>query len=132
MTEDVREVKREAQFDAGLDELWEAITDERLLSEWLGDEVELEPVEGAPVRVRQGEEEREGMVTHVREHESLTFTWERDGVGSSEVEFIVDAVAGGSRLVVVERAIARPTALTGVAWSARLVRLSVALTLVAA
>jgi uncharacterized protein YndB with AHSA1/START domain len=131
MADDIREVRREAEFEASPEELWEALTDERLLSEWLGDEVELEPAEGSPLLVRQGDEEREGVVTRVEEERFLAFTWERAGSGSSEVELTVDAVARGSRLVVVERAVAGPRAFAG-AWDARLTRLSLALTLVAA
>jgi uncharacterized protein YndB with AHSA1/START domain len=132
MTGDVREVRREADFDASPAELWEALTDERLLSEWLADEVELDPVEGAELRVRDGDEERQGVVTRVEDERVLAFEWERPGSGVSEVELIVDAVAGGSRLVVVERALAGPAALTGTTWRAKLAALATALTLVAA
>ena len=132
MAEDVREVRREADFDASPAELWEAVTDERLLSEWLADEVELDPVEGAPLRVREGNEEREGVVTRVEEERVLSFEWERPGSGVSEVELIVAAVSGGSRLVVVERAVSGPVALAGAGWRAKLTALAMALTLVAA
>jgi uncharacterized protein YndB with AHSA1/START domain len=132
MTEDAREVRREAAFDASPAELWEAMTDERLLSEWLADEVELDPVEGAPLRVRDGGEEREGVVTRVEEERILAFEWQRSGNGVSEVELVVDAVAGGSRLVVVERAVSGPVAMAGTAWRARLAALATALTLVLA
>ena len=131
MTEDVREVRRKAYFDASPEELWEAVTDERLLSEWLADEVELDPIEGAPLRVREGGEEREGVVTRVEEERFLAFEWRREG-GVSEVELIVDAVAGGSRLVVVERAVSGPVALAGETWRARLAVLATALSLIAA
>ncbi len=132
MTDDIREVRREAEFEASPGELWEALTDERLLSEWLADEVELEPVEGAPLRVRDGDEERAGIVTRVEEERVLSFEWERRGSGVSEVELIVDAVAGGSRLVVVERAVAGSVALAGATWRTKLTALATALTLVAA
>jgi uncharacterized protein YndB with AHSA1/START domain len=131
MADDVREVRREADFDASPEELWEAVTDERLLSEWLADEVELEPVEGAPLRVREGDEEREGVVTRVEEERFLAFEWEREG-GVSVVELIVDAISGGSRLVIVERAISGPVALPGASWRAKLTALATALALVAA
>ncbi len=132
MAEDVREVRREADFEASPAELWEALTDERVLSEWLADEVELDPVEGAPLRVRDGDEERVGVVTRVESERVLSFEWERPGGGVSEVELIVDAVTGGSRLVVVERALTGPVALGGAAWRARLTALATALTLIAA
>ena len=81
-----RAVRREVELDASPEEVWEALADDRLLSEWLADEVEL----------------------------------------------TVDAVAGRSRVVVVERAIVGPAALSGSAWSARLGGLARALALVAA
>ena len=126
-----REVRREVELDAPPNEVWEALVDERLLSEWLADEVELEPVEGSPARFRTGDEEREGTVLRVEEGRSIAFTWSRDGELQSEVELKVDAVAGGSRVVVVERAIAGPTALAGGAWGARLAGLAQALALIA-
>ncbi len=132
MNEDAREVRREAEFAASPAELWEALTDERLLSEWLGDEVELVPEEGGTVRVCDGDAEREGVVTRVEEERLLAFTWERDGAGRSEVEFLVDAVAGGSRIVVIERAPAVSAAVARAAWGARLSSLAMALALVAA
>jgi uncharacterized protein YndB with AHSA1/START domain len=131
MPDEIREVRREADFDASPEELWEAVTDERLLSEWLADEVELDPVEGARLRVREGDQEREGVVTRVEEERFLAFEWEREG-GLCEVELIVDAISGGSRLVVVERAVSGPAALAGATWSAKLTALATALTLVAA
>ena len=49
-----------------------------------------------------------------------------------EVELTVDAVAGGTRLVVVERALLGPTALSATAWAGHLARARSALALVAA
>jgi uncharacterized protein YndB with AHSA1/START domain len=115
-----RVVRREVELDAPPDEVWEAFVDERLLSEWLADAVELEPVEGSPARFRTGDDEREGTVLRVEEGRSIAFTWSRDGELPSEVELRVDAVAGGSRVVVVERAIVGATALAGAGWSGRL------------
>jgi len=127
-----RAVRREVELDASPEEVWEALADDRLLSEWLADEVELEPVEGSPARFRTGGEEREGTVLRVEEGRRLAFTWSREGELPSEVELTVDAVAGRSRVVVVERTIVGPAALSGSAWSARLGGLARALALVAA
>ena len=126
-----RAVRREVELDASPEEVWGALADDRLLSEWLADEVELEPVEGSPARFRTGGEEREGTVLRVEEGRRLAFTWSREGELPSEVELTVDAVAGRSRVVVVERAIVGPAALSGSAWSARLGGLARALALVA-
>src|SRR5947208_3602458 len=132
MGEERREVKREVELEAAPAEVWEALVDPRLLSEWLADEVEMEPIPGAPARFRSGGEEREGTVVRVDEERRLAFTWARPGEVPSEVELTVDAVADGTRLLVVERALVGPTALSGSAWSGRLQALSSALALVAA
>jgi uncharacterized protein YndB with AHSA1/START domain len=127
-----REVRREIELEAAPADVWEAFVNERLLSEWLADEVELEPVEGSPARFRTGGEQREGTVLRVEEGRSIAFTWSRDGDLPSEVELRVDAVPDGSRVVVVERAIVGATALAAASWSARLAALAQALAFVVA
>ena len=66
---------RSKNFHASPDEVWESITDEDRLSEWLAEEVELEPVEGGEIRVRDDDAERTGTVETVIERERLDFTW---------------------------------------------------------
>ncbi len=133
MSDAVTEVRREARFDASADELWEAVTDERLLADWLADEVELDPVPGAEARFEVDGEERRGFVLRVEEERSIAWTWARPGEAPSEVELTVDAVADGtSRLVVVERAISTAPATAALVWDHRLVGLARALALVAA
>jgi uncharacterized protein YndB with AHSA1/START domain len=127
-----REVRRERLMEADPSEVWEALVDPRLLEEWLADNVELEPTPGAPASFRIGNEEREGMVLRVEEERAFSFTWSRPGELPSEVELTVDAVAGGTRVVVVERALAGPTAFAATAWGARLDTLAAAVGLVAA
>lgn len=130
MSEERREVRREVELDASAAEVWEALVDERLLSEWLAEEVELDPVPGAPARFRDGDTEREGMVLSVEAEHRLAFTWSRPGEAPSEVELTVDAVADRTRLVVVERALVGPTSLSASAWGSRTRSLASALTLV--
>jgi uncharacterized protein YndB with AHSA1/START domain len=130
MGEERREVRREVELDAPPAEVWEALVDERLLAEWLAEEVELDPVPGAPARFRDGEEERKGTVLRVDELHRLAFTWSRPGEAPSEVELTVDAVADRTRLVVVERALIGPTSLTASAWRSRLQAFASALALV--
>src|SRR2546421_455970 len=48
MGEERREVKREVELEAPPAEVWEALVDPRLLSEWLAGEVEMEAIPGAP------------------------------------------------------------------------------------
>jgi uncharacterized protein YndB with AHSA1/START domain len=126
-------VKRIVVLDAAPREVWEALTDESLLSEWLADEVELDPREGGELVCRFADgEERRGEVALVEEAERLAFDWHR-AEGPSRVEWIVDAVADGTRLTVIETAwpTAVPTALVA-GWGPRLERLRGALRLVLA
>jgi uncharacterized protein YndB with AHSA1/START domain len=132
MNDERREVVREVELDAGPAEVWKALTEPGLLSEWLADEVEMEPVPGSPARFRSGSDEREGIVLDVEEVHRLAFTWSRRGEAPSEVELTVDAVGDRTRLIVVERALVGPTQLSSVAWSARLSALASAPSLVAA
>src|SRR3954454_11442165 len=104
--EDVDEVtpwvERETMVEASPEEVWEALTDEDRLEEWLAPDVELDPVEGGEITVRDGDAERHGTVETVEESERFAFTWSRPGEGESFVEFTIEALPGGSRVTVVE------------------------------
>jgi uncharacterized protein YndB with AHSA1/START domain len=128
-------VTRSVLLDAAPTEVWEALTDETALSEWLAPEVELEPEEGGEVVCRYEDgSERRGEVELVEEAERLAFSWRREGGEPSRVELIVDAVAGGTRVTVVETAGRRadlwsmsprigPSTAVGGAWGGRLTAL---------
>jgi uncharacterized protein YndB with AHSA1/START domain len=127
-----RSVRREATLDAPSSEVWEALTDERLLSEWLADEAELEPAPGGRASFRfAGGEERRGMVLEVVEERRLSFAWTRPGEAQSVVELTLEPVIGGTRLVVVERGPA-VSGFAGAEWTRRLDAFVAALSLVAA
>src|SRR4051812_49327796 len=104
--EDVDEVtpwvERETMVEASPEEVWEALTDEDRLEEWLAPNVELDPVEGGEIAVRDGDDERTGRVETMEESERFAFTWSRPGEGESFVEFTIEALPGGSRVTVVE------------------------------
>jgi uncharacterized protein YndB with AHSA1/START domain len=121
-------VKRTVLLDAAPQEVWDALTDGTLLSEWLADEVELDPVEGGELRCRFADgEERRGEVALVEEAERLAFDWHR-AEGPSRVEWIVDAVAEGrSRLTVTETAYAPVGPLLAVGWARPLASLPLVL-----
>jgi uncharacterized protein YndB with AHSA1/START domain len=106
-------VERETVLPADPDEVWEALTDDDRLAEWLGDDLERD-------------------IEEVVEQERVTFTWERPGDGPSRVEFAIEAVPAGTRLVVTETQIAGPVALAGAKWDAALLRLGRAVLLVPA
>jgi uncharacterized protein YndB with AHSA1/START domain len=124
-------VERETLVEAAPEEVWEALTEEDRLEEWLAPEVELDPVEGGEIAVRDGDEERTGTVETVEEHERFAFTWSRPGEGESFVEFTIEALPGGSRVTVVEtpthsaatNTAAGSTALAFGGWDVRLGRL---------
>ncbi|HEY7267435.1 MAG TPA: SRPBCC domain-containing protein [Solirubrobacterales bacterium] len=100
--EQTRWVERETMIDADPEEVWEALTDEDRLEEWLAPDVELDPVEGGEISIRDGDEERSGTVETLEENERFAFTWSRPGEGESFVEFTIEALPGGSRVTVVE------------------------------
>ncbi len=118
-------VERSVLLDASPSEVWQALTDAELLSEWLADEVELDPREGGELICRFGDgEERRGEVALVEEAERLAFRWWRDrGPGAvpeeSRVDLFVDAVADGTRVTVVETG-APVGPLLGAPWAHRL------------
>jgi uncharacterized protein YndB with AHSA1/START domain len=139
-------VVRTVVLDAPPERVWEAVTDETMLREWLAPEVELEPYEGGAVLCRFADgEERRGEVELVEEAERLAFSWHREGATPSRVELALDAVADGTRLTVIETGLVPSSAprlmvgtpgpmATGAApalmaagWSAPLARLPLAL-----
>jgi uncharacterized protein YndB with AHSA1/START domain len=116
-----RRVERERVIEASAEELWEALTDEAVLSQWLGDEVELDPVEGGLLRVNDDGEERRGRVERVEEGRSIAFTWRRAGEGASSVALTLEPAVSGTRVRVVERASAGAlTASAARLWEMRL------------
>lgn len=125
MSENGTSVEREAVLPVAPDEVWEALTDDERLEEWLGDEVELDPVEGGELTVSDEDGERSGTVETVVELERLGFTWARPGEAPSRVEFAVEAVPAGTRLIVTETPLTGPVALAGAGkrWQRRLLRL---------
>ena len=127
-----RQVERETVLDAAPDEVWGALTDERLLGEWLAEEAELDPVPGGRANFRfEDGSEREGTVLRVEEERELAFIWARPGEPPTEVEMTLVPLVSGTRLVVVERATAgTPVALSGAAWGSRLQALAGATSLV--
>src|SRR5215203_4853749 len=121
--EKARWVERETLVEASPEEIWEALIEEDRLEEWLAPQVELDPVEGGEIAVRDGDEERTGTVETVEEQQRFAFTWSRPGEGESFVEFTIEALPGGSRVTVVETPIG-PSAEAAGAWGSRLARLA--------
>ena len=124
---DERRVERETVLPASPDEVWEALTDDDRLAQWLADDVEFDPVEGGALNTRDEDgEARTGTVETVIERERLAFTWAAPGGDPSRVEFTVEAVPAGTRLIVTETAISGPTAVAPAfagRWDVRMVML---------
>jgi len=99
-------VTRSVDLDAPPADVWDALTEAALLGEWLADEVELEAEPGGEIVCRYADgEERRGEVELVEEAERLAWSWWREGGdGPSRVELVLDAVADGTRLTVIETA----------------------------
>jgi uncharacterized protein YndB with AHSA1/START domain len=125
-------VSRSVLLEAAPAEVWEALTDAGALSEWLAPQVELEPREGGELVCRYEDgSERRGEVELVEQAERLAFQWRREGGEPSRVELLLDAVADGTRVTVIETAGRRgdlwsmspqvgPSTAVGGAWSERL------------
>jgi len=133
MSDQERRVQRETVLEAPLSQVWEALTDERLLGEWLAQDAELDPVPGGRASFRFADgEKREGTVLEVEEERSLAFSWARPGEPRSVVEFSLEPAVGGTRLVVVERGPILTAAIAGSQWVSRLHAFAAALALVTA
>jgi uncharacterized protein YndB with AHSA1/START domain len=102
----VSTVRREIVLPVERERAWALLTEPAELREWLADEVELEPEEGAPVRAvwTASGEEREGVVEEVEDRRRLRFRWDDDATGiPSRVEWTLDDAPGGTRVIVEER-----------------------------
>ena len=133
MSDQERRVQRETVLEAPLSQVWEALTDERLLGEWLAQDAELDPVPGGRASFRFADgEKREGTVLEVEEERSLAFSWARPGEPRSVVEFSLEPAVGGTRLLVVERGPILTAAIAGSQWVSRLHAFAAALALVTA
>jgi len=125
----VAAIERSVLLDAPAGEVWGAISDESMLSEWLAEEVELDLRPHGALRCRTKEgEERPGAVELVEEGERLAFHWQRDGAQPSRVELRIDEVDGGSRLTVIESGLeTRAAPEASMAWSKRFESLRLAM-----
>jgi uncharacterized protein YndB with AHSA1/START domain len=100
---DAERVTRSVELDAAPAEVWDALTEDALLGEWLADEVELEAEPGGEIVCRYADgEERRGEVELVEEAERLAWSWRREGGAPSRVELVLDAVADRTRLTIIE------------------------------
>jgi uncharacterized protein YndB with AHSA1/START domain len=104
-------VTREVRIPAAREDVWRALTDLELLSDWLGEVVELDPRPGGALRLREPDGSvRRGLVERVDPARALVFRWRRlsDVGGSLEVgeatrvAFTLEDDGVGTRLTVNE------------------------------
>lgn len=128
-------VERETTIEASPAEVWEAITDEGMLSEWFAEEAELDLVEGGAVRFGCEDGERLGTIEEIAEEERLSFVWTRPDHGTSRVEFSIEPTPLGTRVIVTERVLVSTEASASATagwWRAKLGALRATLALAAA
>ena len=104
-------VNREIVLPVPRERAWELITEPSELEGWLGEDVEFEPTEDAPLRV----DDREGVVEEVVEHERIVFRW-----GDSRVEWALEDAISGTRFLVTEHRFAADT----ITWGPKLMALA--------
>jgi uncharacterized protein YndB with AHSA1/START domain len=91
-------IERDVVLPVPRERAWELITEPAELEEWLGEDVDFEAQEGAPLHVTfEDGGEREGVVEQVDVEERVVFRW-----GDSRVEWRLDDAPGGTRFTVVE------------------------------
>ena len=103
----IHSVERELLLpDAEPDEAWDSVTDPQRLGDWLGGEVELDPVPGGEFHIRfdGGSEEREGFVEELdADEQRFAFWWRRpEDELSTRVEISLDGANDGVLVRVVE------------------------------
>ena len=93
------EVVRELVLPAPPEEVWEALTAPERLEEWFANDVELDPRPGGAGVFRWDDgEERHATVVVADPGERLVLDWDEEG----EVEFTLEEVEDGTRLLVRE------------------------------
>jgi uncharacterized protein YndB with AHSA1/START domain len=114
----VERVERSVVVRAPVEAVWRALTESGQLSAWFGGEVELDPVPGGQLTVREDGRLRRAVVVDLEPERRLAFRWlpvhhrigflwgpdEQPAGTSGEVEITLATVSGGTRITVTERA----------------------------
>jgi uncharacterized protein YndB with AHSA1/START domain len=103
MTAEPAVVIRERTLDATPEEVWETLTDEVLLEQWLAADVELDLREGGSARFEfEDGEAYDAEIELVEPDERLAWSWWSGDEGRGRVEFRLEPAVAGTRLIVVE------------------------------
>jgi uncharacterized protein YndB with AHSA1/START domain len=100
----MHEVEREMVVPGTPEEAWRAVVE----SDWLGEDVRIDPRRDGEVSVGDEGGERRGFVEEADPPSRLVFWWSEPGAEGSRVEIKLDEVDEGTRVRVVE---SRPLAL---------------------
>lgn len=104
-------------LDAPPDEVWQAITDQDSLGDWLGADVDLSVEVGSAGRVIDEDGTvREVLVTEVDAGRSVGWHWWDDRGDLSSVRITIEPTGPGTLVRVVEIPVGVPT--SGAGWSA--------------
>jgi len=97
-------VVRSVELAASPPEVWDALTEASLLSGWFDAEAEVDARVGGSVRFRFADAELRGVVVACEPPRRLSFRWRdvRLHGDASVVEFSLEELDGGTRLVVTE------------------------------
>jgi uncharacterized protein YndB with AHSA1/START domain len=98
------EVTRELVLPAEPGEVWEELTDPKRLEEWFATEVELDLDEGEGRFRWENGEERHAVVETVEEGRRLGYTWIDEEGRQTRVDFSLEEIEEGTRVVVTETA----------------------------
>jgi uncharacterized protein YndB with AHSA1/START domain len=105
-------IRRQVVMPVSPERLWEALTDPEQVTEWFGARVDWALEEGGPARFLDDDGSvRAGRIEAVRPGQHLRFLWwptgnNDDGPADvSEVSYLLEPVAEGTRLTIQERQI---------------------------
>ena len=123
-------VRKEVVLPATPEEVWEAITLPEALRDWFGADVDWDVHPGAAGRFREDDGTvRQARVGQVDPGHHLAFTWWPEGreAEASRVDYDLEEVERGTRLVVTETPAGPPDAVASAAawsWDCRVLWLS--------
>ena len=114
----MEQVERSLVVGAPQAAVWRALTESDRLSAWFGGDVELDPIPGGQLTLREDGRLRRAVVVDLDPGRRLVFRWlprhhrvgfiwgeDDEPAGTSgEVEITLTATPGGTRIIVVERA----------------------------